>query len=370
MSQPTSPIRPRPELEHFEIYKPGLAIQQIKRQFGLKEVVKLASNECALGASPKAASAYKKLAKDLYRYPESRSVDLRRALAERHKRDLGEVIVGAGSDEIIELLAKAYLTPQDEVIVSASAFLQYRIAAHLMGARVVTVPLKNWKHDLDGMAAAVTGRTKLIFIANPNNPTGTYNTETEVNRFLAALPERVLPVFDEAYFEFASTNADYPDMVSEFKRRPMVVLRTFSKIYGLAGLRVGWGVAPEAVVSELDKIRPPFNVSLPAQAAALAAMQDTKHVKKAVELNEKERAAMRAALEKMGFEVIPSAANFLLFRVEPRTGFEIFERLLRKGIIARVVDEYALPAFLRVTIGLPKENKKFLEALREVISQP
>lgn len=366
------PVSPRPELQNFEIYKPGLSVTQIRRQLGLKTVIKLASNECALGSSRKAVAAFKKTADDLYRYPESRSVDLRGAIAERYRRDLSEVIVGFGSDEIIELLAKAFLSPGDEAIVSASSFLQYRIAAQLMGAKPVTVPLRNWKCDLDAMAAAVTGRTKMVFIANPNNPTGTYNTVDEVERFLARLPERVLPVFDEAYFEYATFGTpDYPSMIQDFfKRRPVVVLRTFSKVYGLAGVRVGYGVAPDWCVAEMDKIRPPFNVSLPAQAAALAALGDVAHVRKAVELNAAERQKMATELSKLGFDVVPSVANFILFSVAPKTGFWVFEQLLRKGLIARAVEEYALPLHLRVTVGRPSENKKFLEALREVVSKP
>jgi histidinol-phosphate aminotransferase len=366
-----APVAPRPELGNFEVYKPGLSIQEIRRQLGLKKVIKLASNECALGPSKKAVSAFKKVADDLHRYPESRSVELRRILAEHYRRDQAEVIVGFGSDEIIELLAKAYLQPGDEVIVSASAFLQYRIAAQLMGAKVVTVPLRGWKCNLDGMAASVTGRTKLVFVANPNNPTGTYNTAAEMERFLVNLPERVLPVIDEAYFEYAAVNEDYPSVIEDFfKRRPVVVLRTFSKIYGLAGLRVGYGIAPEWCVSELDKIRPPFNVSVPAQAAAVAAFGDASHVKKAVDLNTAERAKMAAALTEMGFEIVPSAANFILFNVKPKTGYWMFEELLRKGFIARSVGEYDLPGHLRVTVGRPSENKEFLEALREVSKKP
>ena len=366
-----APLSSRPELARFDVYKPGLSVQQIRRQLGLKKVIKLASNECAIGPSKKGIAAFKKVADDLFRYPESRSVDLRSALAERFRRDLGEVIIGAGSDEIIELLAKAYLSPGDETIVSASAFLQYRIATQLMGGRAVAVPLKGWKCDLDGMAAAVTGRTKLIFIANPNNPTGTYNTTAEVERFLVNLPERVLPVFDEAYFEYAAPNEDYPSMIEDFfKRRPIVVLRTFSKVYGLAGLRVGYGVAPDWCVTELDKIRPPFNVSIPAQAAAQAAFGDAPHVRKAVEMNTSEREKMAGELTKMGFDVVPSATNFILFNVAPKSGYWVFEQLLRKGIIARAVEEYGLPGFLRVSVGRPSENKQFLEALREVASKP
>ena len=344
-----------------------MSLDQIKRQYGLKSVIKLASNENTLGPSRKAMKAYKKVAKSLFRYPETRSVDLRARLAERLNLDLGEVIIGAGSDEIIELLAKTYLSPADHVVVSASAFMQYKLAAQLMGASVTAVPLKDMKHDLMGMAAASTNRTKMVFIANPNNPTGTYNTRREVEAFLAALSPRILPVFDEAYFEYASVNDDYPSMLEDFDRkRPMIVLRTFSKIYGLAGLRVGYGVGPEACIAEMDKIRPPFNISIPAQAAAIAALTDTAHVKKSVALNEKEKTFLIPELTKRGFTVVPTAGNFILFNVAPLKGRRVFEDLLGEGVIVRSVDEYGLPDYVRVTVGTRSENKIFLAALSRV----
>jgi histidinol-phosphate aminotransferase len=365
------PVAVRPELERQLEYIPGLSLEQIRRQYGLKTVIKLASNENPLGPSPKGMAAFKSVAKSLFRYPESRSLDLRQALAAKYRVDAANVIIGAGSDEIIELLAKAFLSPFDEIVVSQSAFLQYRIAGELMGARVIAVPLKNMKHDLSAMAAAVTKRTKFLFIANPNNPTGTYNTRAEVESFLSSLPDHVVPVFDEAYFEYAKSNADYPSMIEEFfKKRPIIVLRTFSKAYGLAGVRVGYGVAPAGCVNALDRIRPPFNVSVPAQAAAIAAMNDTKHIKTSVRVNEAEKKKLVAALLEMGFESVPSAANFVLFRVAPKsTGRRVFERLLRKGLIARSVDEYGLPDYLRVTVGRPADNKQFLKALREVVKE-
>lgn len=364
------PITHRSELERQKEYIPGLSLDQIRRQYGLRKVVKLASNENPLGPSPKGMAAYKKMTKMIFRYPDSRSVDLRRIMATRFRVDWQEVIIGAGSDEIIELLAKAYLTPQDEIIVSDSAFLQYRIAGELMGARIISVPLNNMKYDLRAMAAAATGKTKFVFIANPNNPTGTYNTHGEVDQFLSALPTHVVPVFDEAYFEYAAVHEDYPSMIEDFfRRRPMVVLRTFSKAYGLAGLRVGFGLAPEPCIKMLDKVRPPFNVSVPAQAAAQAAFFDENFIKKSVRMNETEKSILASDLSAMGFNVIPSAANFLLFGVKPWTGHLLFERLLRKGVIARSVDEYGLPDYLRVTVGTPKENKIFMNALREVVKE-
>jgi len=253
-------------------------------------------------------------------------------------------------------------------VVSASAFMQYRPAAQLMGAGITTVPTKNMKHDLVVMAQAATSRTKLIFIANPNNPTGTFNTFSEVAKFLSMIPEKVLPVFDEAYFEYAAVDPEYPSMSETyFKKRPMVVLRTFSMIYGLAGLRVGYGVAPEGCVAELDKIRLPFNVSIPAQAAALAAMLDVKHVQKSVALNQREKEFVTTALKKLGLDVVPSSANFVLFTGFKMKGRVLFEELIQRGIIARSVDEYGLADHLRITIGSRGENEKFLEALTEVI---
>jgi histidinol-phosphate aminotransferase len=365
------PFSPRQELERFESYQPGLSIEQIKRQYNLKSVVKLASNENSLGPSRKALSAYKRVEENLFRYPETRSVDLRRQIADKHRLDMSQVVIGAGSDEVIEMLAKAFLSPASDVVVSASAFIQYRLAAHLMGSTVITVPMKDMKHDLMGMARAATAKTRFAFIANPNNPTGTYNTAAEVDAFLNSLPANVIPVFDEAYFEYASFRPDYPSVVRDFfKKRPLVVLRTFSKIYGLAGLRVGYGLAPEPLVKALDRIRPPFNVSIPAQAAASEALMDEDHVKKSVEMNEKEKKVVSAELETMGFPVVPSATNFILLRTEPWTGRFLFDRLLQRGVIVRCVDEYQLPNCLRVTIGKPDENKIFLKALKEVLKNP
>ncbi|OVE78450.1 histidinol-phosphate transaminase [bacterium F11] len=360
----------RSELSFFEPYQGGLSIEQLKRQYGLKEVIKLASNENPLGSSPVAVKAYKKVARALFRYPESKSTDLRQMLAGIFKVDIAQIIVGSGSDEVITLLAKAYLTPEDEIVVSMASFLQYKAAGHLMGAKVVEVPMNQLKHDLKGVAEACTEKTKMVFIANPNNPTGTYNNRQEVEDFLSQLPDHVLPVFDEAYFEYAVVEEDYPSMLDDFfLRRPMVVLRTFSKIYGLAGLRVGYGIGPEWCIQALEKVRPPFNVSTPAQAAALAALQDKDHLQMSVELNKEERKNLHKALTNMGFDVKESNTNFLLICVRPLTGQVLFNRLLSKGIITRAVDEYGLTDYLRVTVGKPAENKKFLNALQEVNKQ-
>jgi histidinol-phosphate aminotransferase len=279
----------------------------------------------------------------------------------------GQVILGAGSDELIELLGKTYLTPEDEIVVSEHAFIRYRMAGELMGSRVVSVPMKDLKHDLEAMARAVTSKTKFVFIANPNNPTGTYNTHDELEEFLITLPARVVAVLDEAYFEYARTKKDYPDSLEFFKSgRNLIVLRTFSKIHGLAGLRVGYGIGPESLIQTLDRVRPPFNVSLAGQAAAEAALGDAGQVKRSLRLVQTEMRKMEKALKALRVDYVPSAGNFLLIDVEPQRGADVFQALLKKGVIVRAVEEYGLPFYIRVTIGLPAENALFLKAFREV----
>jgi histidinol-phosphate aminotransferase len=278
-----------------------------------------------------------------------------------------QVSLGAGSDELIELLGKAYLAPGDEIVVSEHAFVRYQMAGELMGASVKAVPMRDLKHDLPAMAAACTARTKFVFVANPNNPTGTYNTAREVGAFLDALPPNTVPVMDEAYFEYARVVKDYGDSLPFFKAgRSLIVLRTFSKIYGLAGLRVGYGVMPEQIVQTLDRVRPPFNVSVPAQAAAEAALADSAHLRRSLKLVAGERKKIEKALTAMRAEWVPSGGNFLLVSVEPQRGVDVFEALLRKGVIVRAVEEYGLPNHVRVTVGLPEENRLFLKAFEEV----
>ncbi|MBL0058885.1 MAG: histidinol-phosphate transaminase [Elusimicrobia bacterium] len=362
-------LRPRKEVEGFEPYIPGRDMENVKRLYKLKRVIKLASNENPLGPSPRALAALRAGASNLHRYPDSFSTALRHALADHLGVKVGQLSVGAGSDELIEILAKAYLGPADEIVVSEHAFLRYKMAGDLMGATVVTVPMNVMTHDLEAMAAAVTPRTKFVFIANPNNPTGTYNTKTELEEFLITLPARVVAVVDEAYFEFASAHRDYPSALDFFKAgRNLVVLRTFSKAYGLAGIRLGYAVGPEPLIETLERVRPPFNVSLPAQAAGVAALTDRTHLKRTLALVAKEKSILERELKKMHIPVVRSATNFLLIQVSPHRGDETFEALLRKGVIVRAMDEYGFPEHIRVTIGRPEENRLFLSAFRETRS--
>ncbi len=358
---------PRPQVAGFEPYTPGRSLEQVKKQYGLKKVIKLASNENPLGPSPKVTAALKSVAARANLYPDGFSTDLRAAMAKHLKVKPAELILGAGSDELIEILAKAYLNPGDEIIVSEHAFIRYRMAGELMGANVVSVPMKNLTHDLEAMAAAVTPRTRFVFVANPNNPTGTYNTHDEVEEFLITLPARVIPVMDEAYFEYASVRKDYPDSLDFFKAgRNLITLRTFSKIHGMAGLRLGYGVAAESIIETLDRVRPPFNVSVAAQAAGVAALTDKNQVRRSLKLVAAEKAKLEKALLALRVEWVPSSANFLLINVAPLRGADVFENMLRKGIIIRSMDEYGFPNHVRVTIGLPEENRLFLKAFAEL----
>ena len=360
----------RPCLRSVEPYLPGKPIAEVQRELGLKKVVKLASNENPLGASPKALAELRRALKETSRYPEGASPLLRRALAAEHEVAYGQVIVGNGSDEVIRLLCVAMLGPDDEVVCSRHGFIRFRQQAMLMGAGVVEVPMRGYTHDLVGMARAVTPRTKLVFVASPNNPTGTYNTEAEVLGLLAALPPQVVLILDEAYAQYAEASPGYPKSLPGLVRRHpnLIVLRTFSKAYGLAGLRVGYGIADPGLVAWLDRIRMPFNVALPSQRAALAALGDAAFVRRSVAVNAKERTALAGSLESAGLKTLSSAANFL-FCAAPGTGRDLFQRLLRRGVIIRPLDEYGLPRHVRISVGSAAENRFLLGALRAALAE-
>ncbi len=357
----------RQSVLEFEPYVPGKPIQEVQREYGLRLIVKLASNENALGSSPKALAAVRKAVPMVYRYPEGSCHYLRERLARSLKVRPEEIIFGNGSDEIIELLGKTFLHTDDEVVVSDHAFIRYAMAGRLMGARVVSVPMRGYTHDVRAMAEAVTPNTRLVFIANPNNPTGTAVTKAELDDYFARVSDLTITVLDEAYAEFV-TDRRYESGLHYFRQgHNVVVLRTFSKIYGLAGLRVGYGVGRADVVHYLDRIRPPFNVNGPAEAAARAALEDHAHGSRSLTLVQKERPRMQKALEALGLEVVPSVANFLLVGVG-RSGKVVFGNLLKRGIIVRAMDEYGYPKHIRVTIGRPNENARFLSALKEVLA--
>lgn len=364
-----------PGIAAISPYEPGKPIEELERELGQAlppgGAVKLASNENPLGPSPRALEAARAALAKVNLYPDGGAFHLRRRLAAFHA-DHGvredELLVGHGSNEIIDLLVRTFCDAGDEVLAPAHSFLCYRLAAQARNAIYREVPRGlDFAYDLDALAEAVTPRTKIVFLANPDNPTGVHAGRAALERLCRALPPRVLLVLDEAYCEYAEA-ADYPDSLAlRGERELLVSLRTFSKIYGLAGLRCGYAVAPREVVDYLNRVRAPFNVSSVAQAAARAALDDGEYVERARALNREGMAQVREGLAKLGLRFVPSQCNFLLVDVA-RDGRELFGALLRKGVIVRPMGGYGLPRHVRVTIGTVEENRRFLAALAEVLS--
>ena len=355
----------RPELDSIKPYVPGKPIEEVERELGITNVIKLASNENPLGPSPEAKEAIKKAADKVYLYPDGNVYYLKNALAGKLQIDPKNLIVGNGSDEIIELLGHAFLTPGDEIIVADPTFSEYEFSARIMGAQVVKVPCQNMRHDLAAMKKAVSERTKIVYICNPNNPTGTYVSKSETDEFMAGLPDDIIVVFDEAYFEYTDAD-DYPNGIDYFRQgKNVITLRTFSKIYGLAGLRIGYGIAPEGLISALNRVREPFNVNLIAQEAAIASLS-SQHVERSREVNAQGKIQLYRAFEEMGLKFWPTQANFILVEL-PRDCKEVFLALQKRGVIIRTGDIFGLSNCIRVTIGTKEQNERFLRELREVL---
>ncbi|MBI4423306.1 MAG: histidinol-phosphate transaminase [Elusimicrobia bacterium] len=359
----------RPCVRSVTPYFPGKPIAEVQRELGLKKVVKLASNENPLGPSPKALACLRRNLEAAHLYPEGASPLLRRALAERLDVPASHVIVGNGSDEVIRLLCEAFLSPEDDVIASQYGFIRFKQQATLMGARVIEVPMSDWRHDLDTMARTVSARTKMVYVASPNNPTGTYNSREEIETLLEALPPTALLVLDEAYYQYAVSRGDYPESVPELVRRfpNLIVLRTFSKAYGLAGLRVGYGVGDAELIGWLDRIRMPFNVGLLAQRAAIEALKDAAWLRKGIATVENSREELASELRDLGFGVVDSAANFLFVR-SALPGRVLFKRLLKCGLIIRPLDEYGLANHVRISIGTAAEIRFLLAGLKVALN--
>jgi histidinol-phosphate aminotransferase len=348
-------------------YEPGKPVEEVQRELGLERVVKLASNEGPYPPFPAAVEAIERAARDLNRYPDGGVWALRAALAERHGVSFDEVVVGAGADGVIDLLSQATLDPGDEIVCGWPSFPSYVLDAAKLGAVAVKVPLRDRTYDLDALLAAVTERTKLVYVCHPNNPTGTANGRDELAAFLERVPEHVLVVLDQAYFEYID-DPDYADGISEhFARgRRLVVLRTFSKIYGLAGLRVGYGVAPADVVVATSKVRRAFDVTMTAQAAALASIGDDEELARRRGQNARGRARLEAILAEHGLETAPSLGNFVY--AEVGDGRALFEQLLRQGVIVRPLTGFGAPAAIRVSVGTAEENDVFADAIGHVLS--
>jgi histidinol-phosphate aminotransferase len=354
-----------PGVRGLQPYIPGKPIEELEREYGVKNVIKLASNENPLGPSPKALAAAQAALVEIARYPDGGGFALKRALAAKLGVLPEQITLGNGSNDILEFAARTFVTAQDEVVFSQHAFAVYPIVTRAVDARAVEVPARDWGHDLAAMHAAITARTRLVFIANPNNPTGTWLRSDELREFLDHVPESVVVVVDEAYFEYVEESA-YPDSIAWLARYPnLICARTFSKIYGLAGLRVGYGVSSPAVADLLNRVRQPFNVNSIAQAAALAALDDSAHLDKARRVNTDGMQQLAKGFEQLGLAYIPSAGNFVC--VEVGEAGRVYENLLRAGVIVRPVANYGMPRHLRVTVGLVNENQRFLDALKKVL---
>ncbi|MBF0569387.1 MAG: histidinol-phosphate transaminase [Candidatus Omnitrophica bacterium] len=359
--------RANPNILKIKPYVPGKPIEEVKRELGLKDVIKLASNENPYGPSAKVLKAIAKEAKTLNRYPDGSCFALRTMLAKRLKVAPEQFVFGCGSDEVIVLALRAFINEGDEVVMAKPSFLVYSIASTAVGAKLVEVPLKGLRYDLPAMKAAITPRTKIVFIGNPDNPSGQYATRAEVAEFLDGLPEDVLVFFDEAYFEFAAKQKDYPDTLALVRaRKNIIVARTFSKIYGLAGLRIGYAAASPEVADLMNRAREPFNVTSLAQVAAMAALEDSAYYQKILREIGQERELLCKSLAKMGIEFSKGCTNFIQVKV-PRDSREVAQALLKKGVIIRDMSVWGLQNYIRVTIGTPKENLKFLKALKDVI---
>jgi histidinol-phosphate aminotransferase len=357
----------RPAVARVMPYAPGKPIEEVRRELGLRRVIKLASNENPLGPSPKALAAMREALPELHRYPDSHAFYLTRALSRKLKVGADQIIVGNGSDELITLALKAFVDPGDEVVTAKPTFLIYRIAAQIAAARLREIPLKDLRYDLVRMRQAITPKTKIVFIANPDNPTGTYVTKAELERFFAGLPKRVIVFLDEAYAELADAR-DYPDTRRYLKTHPVIITRTFSKAYGLSGIRVGYGLGPRELIQAMHRVREPFNVNALAQAAARAALSDSAHLAATRRLLRREKPFLYRGLARLGLTAVPSATNFILFQVGPRAG-QVARALLRRGIIVRDLRAWNLSNHLRVTVGLPSENRAFMKALKEELKR-
>lgn len=347
-------------------YLPGKPIDEVKRELGLRDVIKLASNENPYGPSAKVYRAIVEAAKDVNRYPDGNCYYLRQELARQLDVMPNQLIFGNGSDEIIVLAARAFAGEGDEVVIARPSFLIYEIASRISGAAIKLVALKNFRYDLEGMKKAITKKTKIIFIGNPDNPAGTYVTQKQVEDFLKGIRRNILVFIDEAYFEFVKKD-DYPDTIALLKRyKNIITTRTFSKMYGLAGLRVGYGMADSELISLLDRVREPFNINSLAQAAALACLRNKNYYRKLLKIINGQRKYLYRCFKDMGLPFVDSVTNFILLDVG-RNSMDASQQLLKKGVIVRDMGFWGLDTYIRVTIGTPRENQKFVKVLKETL---
>lgn len=346
-------------------YIPGKPIEEVKRQMGLKDIIKLASNENPLGSSPRALSSIRRALSGINRYPDGSSFYFKNALAKKFRLKPANFICGNGSDELIDIIIKTFVSEDEEIITADVTFLEYEIIARINNRNIATVPLRYFKYDLDAIKRRINKKTKLIFISNPNNPTGTYVTSYEVEEFFKGLAGDLIVCFDEAYDLFVDVD-DFPKSLTYLGKRNVVILKTFSKSYGLAGLRAGFAISTPEFIQYMDRVRPPFNVNSLAQVAATAALEDKKFLKKTKRLILREKQYFYSCLDRLGIAYIPTVANFIFMDVG-RDAVTIFHEMLKFGVIVRDMKQYGLKNFIRVTIGTHKENERFIKVLEKVL---
>lgn len=348
-------------------YVPGKPIEELERELGIKDSIKIASNENPLGPSPKAMEAIKNTAGEIHRYPDGNATTLKDKLSKKLGVKPEMIVLGNGSNEVLELLAATFMRPGDHAVMSEQAFVVYQLATQSRGyERTEVPPGPSFSHDLKAMAKAVKDNTRIMFIANPNNPTGTYNTKAELDELLESVPKDMILVLDEAYFEYVDKD-DYPDGIGLVKAgHNVVVTRTFSKIYGLAALRCGYGVMSEEMADFMNRVRQPFNTNMLAQVAAEAALDDEEFLNKARAVNAEGMAFLEKSFKELGIEYIPSVGNFILFKSK-KDAKVLYDELLHKGVIVRPMAGYKLPEWIRATVGLPEENERFIQALKELM---
>ena len=356
-------------MKDLPTYQPGRPIEEVARELNLpaSEIIKLASNENPLGPSPAALAAMREVLASLHLYPDGNAFYLKQKLAQKLGVAPANLILGNGSNEIIEFVGHAYFALGVDVVVSQYCFAIYPLVAKMMGANVVTVPAKNYGHDLPAMLRAITPQTRVVFVANPSNPTGTLAPRAELIKFVNAVPEDTLLVMDEAYIEFLDDPVDLVSLIRPGARPNLLLTRTFSKIFGLAGLRLGYGIGHPDLIAVLEKIRQPFNINAIAQAGALAALDDAEHMRKTRENNARGLDFFERAFRDLKLEYVPSAGNFILVRVG--AGQRVFEAMQKLGVIVRPMGGYQLPEWIRISVGTPKENERCLEALKKILRQ-
>jgi histidinol-phosphate aminotransferase len=356
----------RDNIGKIKPYKPGKPIEDVKRELGLTDIIKLASNENPLGVSPKALVAMQESLKGINRYPDGSTLKLRGKLADKFNLDIDNFIIGNGSNEVIELAIKAFLYEHEEVITSVPDFLIFKLATLQEAGKLIEVPLDNFYCNLNMVYKSITDKTKIIFVSNPNNPVGTYVKDTDLNDFVDKVPDNIIIFLDEAYCEFARGIEDFPKSLDFLNRPNVIITRTFSKAYGLSGIRVGYAISNKKLIEAMNKARQPFNVNMIAQAGAAAALDDDEFLNATIKANDAGKIYICNELNKLNLDYVPSATNFLLINTK-RDAENVFNEMLKRGVIIRSMAAYRLNNWIRVTIGAEEENRKFISALKDVI---